>query len=532
MRVTVLTALTAVLGAGLLAGCGSARVASSGWPVWGGDAANTHFSGLGSVNGATVHRLAVAWRRPEGPMQFGWETFPVVVGATMYYTTNTGQVLAVNARNGAVRWSYTPRVNFLADPNALGVQPTSRGVTVARGRVYELTYDDQLIALNAGTGRKLWDVRVANPTTGAAENSPGTYWHGEIIIGGPAGDAGLRGFVAAYSAKSGARLWRTYVVPSHAHGWTAGNAANGGGDVWMPPTVDPRTGVIYAATGDPTPAFTPQVRPGCDRWSDSTVALDGRTGKLLWGHSVTCGDAWDYDVDQSPMVLRLRLRRGNRDLSLVADASKSGFVYFLHSATGALAARSPALVPFSEPHRRPTTRGVIVCPGNFGGIEYGPSAYSPRTGLLYVGATAACMRYRAQPANAAAGHQLGADDLGGIATPVGRTAGVVASVDPRTGRVAWRRRLPQAVRGGVLATAGGLVFVGDDNGYLYALNADTGRIRWRYRVGLRFGSAPFAYELSGREYVAVVAGGSAAPRSGSGFAKLGGELLVFALRSR
>jgi PQQ-dependent dehydrogenase (methanol/ethanol family) len=523
-RALILTLLAAIM----LAGCGVARhTGSHGWPVWGGNAQNTHFSDLRSINARTVGRLGVAWKRSEGPRQYGWETFPVVVGDTIYYTTNTGEVLAVNARTGARRWSYSPHVNFFADPYAVAVAPASRGVTVAQGRVYELTYDDQLIALDALTGKRLWRVRVANPSSGAAENSPGTYWHGEIIIGGPAGDAGLRGFVAAYSAKSGARLWRRFVVPSRAHGWTARSPANGGGDVWMPPTVDPATGVVYVGTGNPTPAFTPAVRPGCDRWTDATLALNGRTGALLWGHTATCGDAWDYDIDQSPMLLKLR--RGDRVESLVADASKSGFVYFLDAATGGLAARSPSLVPFSQPHRQPTTGGVTVCPGDFGGIEYGPSAYSSGTGLFYVGATAACMRYRAQPVGAAADHRPGADDLGGTATPVGRTSGIVAAVNPRTGRIAWRRRLPQAVRGGMLATAGGLVFTGDDNGYLYALDADTGRVRWRFDTGLRFGSAPFAYTIGGREYIAVVAGGSAAPRVGTRLAKSGGELYVFAL---
>ncbi len=515
-----------LLAALVLAGCGAARhVSSAAWPVWGGDLQNTHFSGLGAINTRTVGRLAVAWKRSEGPMQYGWETFPVVVGATMYYTTNTGEVLAVNARTGGRRWSYTPHLNFFADPYAVAVAPTSRGVTVAHGRVYELTYDDQLIALDARTGRRLWDVRVASPASGAAENSPGTYWHGEIIIGGPAGDAGLRGFVAAYSARSGTRLWRTYTVPARTRGWIARSPANGGGDVWMPPTVDPRTGVVYVGTGNPTPAFSPSARPGCNRWSDSTVALSARTGKLLWGHTATCGDAWDYDVDQSPMLLRLRRRDGSE--SLVADASKSGFVYFLDPATGALTARSPSLVPFSEPHRLPTTGGVTVCPGDFGGIEYGPSSYSPHTDLLYVGATVACMRYRTARVGSAGAHKPGADDLGGTATPTGPTSGVVAAVNPRTGRVVWRRRLPQAVRGGELATAGGLVFTGDDNGDLYALDARTGRIRWRFDTGLRFGSAPFAYAIDGREYIAVVAGGSAAPRAGAGLASGGGEMFVF-----
>jgi alcohol dehydrogenase (cytochrome c) len=516
----------------LLAGCGSAHrssasAADSDWPEWGGNAQNTHFASPQQVDAANVDRLAVVWRRSEGPEQFGWETFPVVVGSTMYYTTNTDEVIAVSATTGRARWSYTPQVNFLADPVALSVQPVNRGVTVAHGRVYELTWDDQLIALDARSGAPVWDVRVADPVSGAAEDSPSVYWDGEIIIGGPAGDSGLGGFVAAYSATTGARLWRTSVVGARQHGWLAGGAANGGGDVWMAPVVDARTGVVYAATGDPTPAFATGTRAGCDRWTDATIAIDARTGRLDWGYSAICGDAWDYDSDQSPVLFDLR--RGGRVVPAIADASKAGFIYVLDAQTGSLVSRSPSLVRYSEPHRVPTTGGVVVCPGIFGGIEYGPSAYSSQTGLLYVAASDTCMRYTAGPPGAARRSPGGGSDLDGTATPLPGASGVVTAVNPQTGHIAWRQRLPQPARGGVLATAGGLVLAGDDNGYLYAFSARSGRVLWRFRTGLRFGSAPFAYEIAGREYIAVAAGGSSATGTGAGLAANGGELYALAL---
>ena len=498
-----------------------------GWPAWGGNAQNTHYASLGQITTSNVGRLGVVWRRSEGPEQFGWETFPVVVGATMYYTTNTDEVVAVSATTGRLRWSYTPRVDFLADASAIAVQPVNRGVTVADGRLFEVTWDDQLIALDAGSGALLWDVRVGNPVVGASEDSPGVAWHGEIIIGGPAGDSGSRGFVSAYSASTGARLWRTYTVPAPDRSWMAASAANGGGDVWMPPVVDRQTGTVYAATGNPTPAFSTGTRTGCDRWTDATVAIDAVSGHLKWGYSAMCGDAWDYDSDQSP--IQLTLRRGNRRLSVIADASKAGFVYVVNARTGSLVSRSPSLVRFTEPHRQPTRAGVVVCPGIFGGIEYGPSAYSAQTGLLYVAATNACMRYRAGPVGVASRGSDGGDGLNGTVTPLGGQTGVVSAIDPGTGRVAWRVALPQPARGGVLATAAGLVFAGDDDGYLYAFSARSGRTVWRFATGLRFGSGPLAYEIAGREYIAVAAGGSSAVETGAGLARAGGELYVFAL---
>jgi alcohol dehydrogenase (cytochrome c) len=508
----------------LLAGCSSTHRAlgSAGWPVWGGSSQNTHFGSSAQIDQANVDRLGVVWRRSEGPEQFGWETFPVVVGTTMYYTTNTDEVVAVSATTGRQLWSYTPQVNFLADPRALTVQPVNRGVTVAHDRVYELTWDDQLIALDASSGTLLWDARVGNPVGGGAEDSPGVYWNGEIIIGGPAGDTTSGGFVGAYNAVTGARLWRTSVIPARGRGWRAGEAQSGGGDVWMPPVVDPRTGEVYAATGDPTPAFATATRTGCDRWTDATVALNARTGRLTWGYSAICGDAWDYDSDQSPVLFVLR--RGGRVVHVIADASKAGFLYVLNAQTGLLVAQSPSLVRYSQPHREPTSRGVVVCPGIFGGIEYGPSAYSLQTGLLYVAASDSCERYRTSPVAAAGG-----DGLGGTATPLPGASGLVAAVNPQDGHVVWRERLPDPAYGGVLATAGGLVFAGDDDGYLYAFSARSGAILWRFRTGLRFGSAPFTYVIAGRQYVAVVAGGSSATTAGRGLAR-SGELYVFALR--
>ena len=490
-------------------GCGGTRghvSANADWPSWGNTAENTHFAGLEQVSAANVKRLHVAWTRSEGFGQFEWETFPVVVGGTMYYSTNTNEVLAVDAATGRQRWSYVPPVNFLLGPQGVDAVPVSRGVAVGGGRVYDLTADDQLIALNAQTGKRLWGVRVADPNAGYTENSPGTYWDGEVIIGGPAGDGGLRGFVAAYAASSGRRLWRTYVIPARGEGWLAAGGAHGGGDVWMPPTVDPHSGTVYVATGDPTPAFSNAQRRGCDPWSDATVALNASTGAFEWGHSEVCEDSWDYDTDQAPAVFDVHV--GGRLARAVGDGSKAGFYSVLDAHEGSLIARSPELMRYSRPHLRPTRAGTVVCPGIFGGLEYGPPAYSPDTQEVYLPGIDMCMRYRVNSPSRIRAHRSGAPDLEGSAVQVGEATGVIAAVDAGNARLSWSRALPRPAAGGALATAGGLVFVGDDDGYLYALGDRSGRILWRAHLGLRFGSAPIAYEIAGIEYIAIVAGGS------------------------
>jgi alcohol dehydrogenase (cytochrome c) len=522
-RVGLVTALMSAL----VAGCGASHGSSTvDWPFWGGTQQNIRFATLGQVAAGNVDRLTLAWTRSEGPNPSAWETFPVVVGTTMFYSTDTDEVVAVDAATGRVRWSYVPKVDFLAGPQSVSRgSPVSRGVTVARGRVYDLTFDDQLIALDAVTGKRLWEVSVANPNAGYAETSPGVYWNGEIVIGGPAGDGGVRGFVAAYAAATGRQLWRTYVVPAPGHGWMPSTGAHGGGHVWMPPTVDPRSGTVYAATGNATPAFSHRRRPGCDPWSDATVALDARTGALEWGHTEVCDDSWDYDTDQSPILLDVRVR--GHLVGAVGDGSKAGFYSTLDARTGALIARSPYITRYSRPHLVPSRRGTVVCPGFNGGLEYGPPAYSPITGDVYVPGTDACMRYRVAPTAALERHRPGAPDLGGTVEQVGAATGVIAAVQADTGRLRWSTRLPRPAGGGALATSGGLVFAGDDNGYLYALDARSGAILWRRFLGLRFGSAPIAYEIAGVEYIAVAAGGSQFETAGG--APGGGTLFAFRL---
>lgn len=499
-KLSTVAALLALTG---LAGCGggSGGGGTVDWPNWGNAPQNTHYAALDQIDRGNVARLRVAWTRSAGPNQFAWETFPIVVGRTMYYDTGTDQVFAVDAASGRLRWSYTPRVDFLtAAVGAYGGEPVSRGVSYGDGRIYVVTADDRLIALDAESGKRLWNVRVADPAIGAM-NSPGTFWKGQVVVGGPAGASGQRGFVAAYDAADGHLLWRTRMVPPRGKGWRRGPGV-GGGDVWMPPTIDPATGTVYVSTGNPTPGFTNAGRPGCNPLADAVVALDGKSGRIEWSRTLVCEDSWDYDTVQAPLLLGA----GGGAPSTVGAGSKSGFYALLDAGSGRVAARSRYLTRYSRPHRVPTRAGALVCPGIYGGLEYGPPAFSPPARLLYVAANQMCMRYRlaVRPSALPPGEQA----LGGSATQVGPASGVVSALDPASGRVRWRAPLPAPANGGLLATASGLVFLGEDDGWLRALDGRDGSRLWRHRLGLRVGSAPIAYEVDGVEYLAIAAGGS------------------------
>ncbi|HXT38118.1 MAG TPA: PQQ-binding-like beta-propeller repeat protein, partial [Chloroflexota bacterium] len=247
------------------------------WPRIGNTTDQHHYSPLDQITTANVGRLRLAWSLPEGSHLTLFEDTPVVVAGIIYLTTNTGQVIAARADTGRRLWTYTPTVDFLHQLMSGDlVQPVNRGVEVANGHVYLATYDDQLISLNAATGKPEWRVVVANPDQ-YYEQSPPTYWNGLLFLGEAGIGPGVRGFVAAFDARTGRLCWRFHTVPAPGHGWMASNGQTGGGDVWMPVTVDPRTGIVYAGTGNPTPALVNRARPGCDRWTDATLAIDGRT---------------------------------------------------------------------------------------------------------------------------------------------------------------------------------------------------------------------------------------------------------------
>ncbi|MDW5597454.1 PQQ-binding-like beta-propeller repeat protein [Conexibacter stalactiti] len=516
-----------VLAAALaLAGCGGGGgddatpppgpPADVGWPRFGNDDDQSRFSPLAAVDRDSVDRLGLAWSWAPEEMAL-WESFPVVAGRTLYVTTNTSQVIAFNAATGARRWTYTPQVDFFAG-GAVGQQPTNRGVAVEDGRVYLVTYDARLVALDAATGRELWSTRVADPRSGTTGSSPPTFWQGRLIVGSSGSDArGSRGFVAAFDADEGEQLWRFWTVAE----------GRGGGRVWMPPTVDARSGIVYAGTGNPSPALSERPRRGCERWVSGMVALDARDGTLKWGANEVCGDVWDYDGGQPPLLYETRV--DGRDVRAVGHANKSGTYWIRDAESGRRLAPPRALIAQTTPRPRPSRRGTTICPGALGGVAYGPAAHDPRSRTIFQGAVRMCMTYR-----------TGDRELGGAPVLLGggsarsvpgrRARGTLVALDDGNGRVRWRRTLPAPLAGGVLATAGGLVFSGLDDGWLYAFDAGTGETAWRGRVGLPFGSAPLTYRVGGIQYVAIVAGGSTVTQQTG--TRPGARLLVLRLGGR
>lgn len=496
------------------------------WTSFGGNDDATRFSPLTQINPSNVGKLGVAWTAQQGKNLVGWETAPVVVNGVMYYTTQTDQVRAVNAATGKLLWQYTPKVDFYRSiAGGGGGVAQNRGVTVVNGTVYLLTFDARLIALQASTGEKLWESNVADPNAGYAESSPATYWNGLLFVGSEEGDAGQRGFEAAFDAKTGKQVWKFYTVPKPGQGWMPKGGHHGGGDVWMPATIDPSTGLLYFGTGNPSPDFVNTQRPGCDQWVNSLVALHAKTGKLAWAHSEYCNDVWDYDSMPQPLLLNLNVN--GKMTRVVAHGNKSGKLFFYNAKTGKVLATTPWLGKYTIPHLKPTPQGVRVCPGAVGGIEYGPPSYSPQTQSVFQGYLNTCYIYKSLPLNDVNSHQPGQVDAGGSAQLDGPVTGGLVSIDAHTGKILWRRALSKPIGGGTLATASGLVFSGVEDGKFYAFDAKTGKTLWSANIGIGFGAPPMAYAVNGTEYIAVAAGGGAA--SGVANTPEAGTLEVFKL---
>jgi outer membrane protein assembly factor BamB len=498
------------------------------WPIFGGSTDHTSYSSLSQINTSNVNQLGLAWTASEGPNLSFFETVPTVINGVMYYTTDTDQVRAVDATNGHLIWQYTPQVDFLnSTQGGGGGAPLNRGVTVVNGRVYLGTFDSHLIALQAATGEVLWNTEMNLPSAHYALSSPPTYYNGLLFVGSEAGDSGLRGYVAAYDANTGKQVWRYYTIPAPGQGWVPAAGGHGGGDVWMPMTIDTTTGMLYFGTGNPSPDYVNSDRPGCDPWVNAIVALDALTGKFAWAHSELCNDTWDLDSENTPLLFNLTLPNGQVE-RVVGHSNKDGIFYVYDAKTGKIISQTQHLEPFSIPHLAPSPTGSKVCGGL--AIEYGPESYSPVTGAVYIDLIhGSCAIYYSDTLSDINRHYVGSSDTGGYSVPLpGQKpgpAGGIAAIDPHTGKVIWKDDLAGTATGGNLSTAGGLVFTGADDGHLYGIDAATGKILWKPFLGLGMGAPPVAYEVNGTEYIAVAAGGNFI----SAGIPLGGTLAVFKL---
>jgi PQQ-dependent dehydrogenase (methanol/ethanol family) len=516
---------------------------SASWPSYGRDQTNQRYSPLTQVTTANVARLRLAWRYHTG-IPHAFEASPVVVDGVMYVSTPLDHVVALDPASGRRLWEHAESLSTTV--HCCG--PVNRGVAVYGGRVYLGTLDGRLVALDARTGRRAWTVRVADNERGYAVNGPPVAANGKVIVGISGAEYGIRGFVTAYDAETGARVWRFYTIPSPEEGgwwgkWSATDPfgtdlrrdlakekadsaryahtwMTGGGSVWQAPAVDRALGLVIFGVGNPSPDLDGSIRPGDNLYTGSIVALELETGRLKWYFQELPHDTWDLDA-VSPVVL-VDVPAGDGSLvHAVAQAGKTGWVYVVDRASGRPIRRSDAFVPQENMFATPTAAGVRMLPGANGGSEWSAPAYSPETGYLYVLGLHQPMLYKTKPGPL----EPPAFWLGGAFYSNGEPQyGLFSAVDLATGRIAWQQKVTDPMIGGALTTAGGLVFTGTKDKRFLAFDARPGEQLWQFAANAGVNAPPVSYAIGGRQYVAVAAGGNYqinAPR--------GDEVLAFAL---
>lgn len=470
------------------------------WPLPGRTYAGNRYVRGASITPANVRRLARVWtyRIPETATM---EAAPIVWNGMLFATSGNDGVYALDARTGAERWRYAYPV---AHAIAFWV---NRGVAVYDGKVFFGTLSGHLVALDAATGRVLWDVvGVDDPKTSFYAMAPVPY-KDVVLIGASNGDWGGNGSLIAFSAETGRRVWEWKTIPGPGEPghetWSGDSWKTGGGSIWAGMAIDPASETIYVDVGNPEPDLLGTARRGTNLYTDSMVALDvsGAHPRVRWYHQFTPHDTHDWDAAAPPVLFTAEI--DGRPRALAATGDKGGNVWVLDAHDGRLVAHAVVSTQRGA-DAIPDAAGTVTCPATNGGVQYNGGAYLAETHAYYVPSIDQCATFRTGAVTNPADQDL---DLGGpIPTIVGPSTGWMNAVDVPSGRLVWRRKLTLPGLGGALALGTGLVFSGELDGTFDAYDARTGDVLWSFPTGSPISAPPSSYVLDGREYVVVASG--------------------------
>ncbi|HET9046865.1 MAG TPA: PQQ-binding-like beta-propeller repeat protein [Casimicrobiaceae bacterium] len=513
------------------------------WIHSNGNYSNTRFYPGAQINASNVAKMRPAFVFQTAVLE-SMETSPIVINGVMFLTTSFNHVYAIDAVTGEEFWHYKhkmgPVTTYCCGPN-------NRGVAVSEGTLYMGTLDAKLVALDAKTGKLLWEKQIADPDKGYSETMAPVVVDGKVLIGTNGGEYGIRGFVKAFDAKDGNLLWTFFTIPEKSEGVWAKNDLTGrdmhrdieaekaayakdssfyqtlGGGVWMAPAVDLKTRTVFFVVGNPSPDLYGAIRPGDNLYTDSMVAVDLDKGTYKWHSQYIAHDVWDLDA-VSAVILTEAKDKSGKMVDVAIHGGKTGHVYVHDRATGNLIRFSEAMVPQENMWVLPTKTGARMLPGANGGVEWSPMAINPKLRMTYAANLHQPMTYHVEEAPYPGGSKLW---LGGAfkVIPGEEQSGRLVAVNIDTGKVAWSVKTPQPLIGGVLATAGDLVFNGEANGWFKAFDAKNGKELWRYNCGAGVNAPAVSYMVNGKQYVAVAAGGN-----NQIDAKRGNSVFVFALQ--
>jgi alcohol dehydrogenase (cytochrome c) len=494
-----------------------ARPQPGAWPTYNGNLSGNRFSALDQIDRATVRGLAPRWMFTIHDAPRPLQTTPLVVDGVMY-ATSVNEAYALDARSGRQVWHYSrPRTPGLAGDAASGI---NRGAAALGNRVFMVTDNAHLIALRRDTGELAWDVEMADARQNYGATGAPLAVDDLVIAGVSGGDEGVRGFVDAYRASTGERVWRLWTVPAPgepgSETWIGRAIEHGCAATWLTGTYDPESKLLYWPTGNPCPDYNGEERRGDNLYSASVLAIEAASGRLRWHYQFTPHDLHDWDANQTPMLVDASFHGEPR--RLLAQGNRNGFFYVLDRLTGALLLAKPFVAnvtwasgigadgrPQLLPDNEPTRDGQRACPAVAGATNWSSTAFSPTTGLFYLFAEESCAIYARNDQWWEAGKSF----YGGVTrrAPGGASGRVLKALDLQTGKSAWEIRVGGGILGsGLLATAGGLVFFSSDDGFV-AVDAADGKQLWQFITNQSWRAGPMTYVVDSVQYVAV-AGGS------------------------
>jgi alcohol dehydrogenase (cytochrome c) len=489
------------------------------WVLPNGTYASERYSPLTQITPQNVARLVPQWSfQTETLGRF--ETTSLLVDNVLYVTGPNNLAWAIDARTGRQIWRYRREL----PPNLTACcGPVNRGFGVLGDRLFMTTLDAHLLALDMATGSVVWDAKLAEYREGYAATIAPLVVKDKVIVGIAGGEYGIRGFIDAYDAATGARAWRFYTIPGPGEPghetWAGDSWKTGGASVWQTGSYDPELNLIYYGVGNPGPDYHSESRLGDNLYSDSLVALDADTGRLRWHYQFTPHDVHDWDAVHVPILGELTIN--GRERRVIMNANRNGFFYTLDRATGELLVGRPYVTttwakeigrdgrPVLLPGNTPDEKGTMTCPDLVGGTNFNPPSYDPAQKLFFVPARETCAIYYAWKPDYVPGDLFTG---GAITRNIGgreKNYGAIRAIDPATGERRWEFRLINPPMTGLMSTASGLLFGGDTEGNFLALDSRTGKLLWSFQMGSNLhGTAPTTYMLDGRQHLLIPAGTS------------------------
>ena len=483
------------------------------------------YSPLDKINAGNVRRLVPVWSYSTGMLE-GHQSPPIVNNGVMFVSTPGNQVLALNAKTGDLIWRYKREL----PDDVVQSHPTNRGVGLYEDMVYFGTLDAFVVALDAKTGKVVWETKVDDYKHAYYITLAPLVAKGKVMVGMSGGEFGIRGYVAALDAKTGKEAWRTHTIPAPGEPgnetWQGDHWKTGGGSVWITGHYDPKLNLTYWGTGNPGP-WLGDMHPGDSLYTASVIALDPDTGKLRAHHQYVPNESWDWDEVSAPLLIDIQ--RNGRSIPSLVHPARNGYLWLLERQRDAIkfidakpyvkqevfTAIDPVTgrPSFDESKKPATGKTVTFCPSHWGGKDWPPAAWNPKTRLLYVPAQenlCATLKGEEKRPTYEAGKRFVGTDAAATKVflrPGAKHIGELQAWNLDTGKKVWTFEYPHVNWGPVLTTAGGLVFAGGSSDRMFrAFDATNGKVLWEFRANSGITAIPVSYMVDDVQYIAVQAG--------------------------